>query len=167
MTPEPIATPDLIGLASPMERGNYVLNLFLYQVKESQEARRTEMINRSTDTQQYPPMVLSLHFLLTVQSNSDVVTKAIDDQRIIGRAMQVLYDHSIVDRESLQGSLADTDAEIRINLEDLPLERMQAFFPNAPYKLSLCYTVGPIYVGSTRTKSVKRVKERTFVSEHK
>ena len=167
MAPEPVAQPELIGLASPNDPGNYQVTLFLYQVKEHQEGRMTTMINRGVESQQYPPMVLNLSYLLTVQLKSDHVTRAIDEQRILGRAMQVLYDHSIVDSQSLQGSLSETDAEIRIMLEDVPLEKMQAFFPNASYKLSLSYTVGPIYVGSTRLKPVKRVKERTFVSEHK
>lgn len=167
MSPEPVTHPELIGLSTPWDQGNYAVTLFLYQVKEHQEGRRTTMINRGETAQQFPPLVLNLHFLLTVHSKSDPVTRSIDEHRMIGRAMQVLYDNSIVDPSLLQGSLADTDAEIRIMLEDLPLERLQAFFSNGSYKLSLSYAVGPIYVGSTRTKTVKRVKERTFVSEHK
>jgi hypothetical protein len=167
MSPEPVAHPEMIGLSTPWDNGNFAVTLFLYRVDEHQEGRRTTMINRGAESQQYPPMVLNLHYLLTIQSKSDPVARAIDEHRMFGRAMQVFNDHSIVEPSLLQGSLADTDAVIRITLEDLPLERLQAFFSNGSYKLSLSYVVGPIYVGSTRTKTVKRVTERTFVSEHK
>ena len=49
---------------------------------------------------------------------------------------------------------------LRIAKEEIPLETAMSLFPNIPYKLSLNYKVGPVYVDSARTKSVSRVRER-------
>ncbi|MDB5053996.1 MAG: hypothetical protein JWM44_2046 [Bacilli bacterium] len=159
MVPEPVLQPEFIGLSSPIDKGDLSLSLFLYQIKESAD-RQTQMLSRGAGTLQFPPMTVELYYLLTAHSAAELQTRTLDEHRILGRALQVLYDHSILKNSALQGSLADTNEELRIVMESLPLDTMLTLFPNIPYKLSVCFSVGPVYIDSTRVKATKRVIER-------
>jgi hypothetical protein len=159
MVNEPIQQPEFIGLSHPNDKGDLSLSLFLYTIKESAD-RQTQMVSRGSSTLQFPPMTVELFYLLTAHSAAELQTRALDEQRILGRALQVLYDNSIIQGQALQGSLADSNEELRIVMENLPLDTLISLFPNSPYKLSVCFSVGPVYIDSTRMKSTKRVIER-------
>ncbi|MEJ8546925.1 DUF4255 domain-containing protein [Brevibacillus borstelensis] len=161
MTPEPISQPELIGLASPAEASDLVLSLFLYEVRESAE-RQSAMISEGTDILRHPPMTVHLYFVMTAHSPAEQHARALDEYRILGRAMQVLYDNAILKGNVLKGSLAGTNEELRVVMDQPPLDRLIHLFPNMPYKLSVGYSVGPVYIDSTRIRSTKRVLERDF-----
>ena len=167
LTPELIAAPEAIGLASPADKGDLQLVLFLYQLEENTENRRTVMTGRSGDTLQYPPQALNLSYLITCFSPSDVTSRALDEQRIMGKVMQVLGDHSILRGEQLVRSLADRNEELKIVQQTVTMENVSSLFSDTPYKLSVGYKVGPIYLDSTRTKAVKRVREAQFTLEER
>lgn len=167
MIPEPIAQPEYIGLASPADKGDLNLSLFLYSIQENGESRRNEKINRGTHAQQYPPLTLNFHYMLTAYSNADVSSKLLDEHRILGKAMQAIYDHSILRNPHLVGSLSETNEEIRIRMESIPPETQQDMwnFADSPFKLSAFYVVGPVRVDSTRIQLTQRVLEKD-VSVH-
>ncbi|MFH5187482.1 DUF4255 domain-containing protein [Paenibacillus sp. TAB 01] len=164
MTPDPIPQPELIGLASPVDKGGLYLSLFLYSIRESGDSRRTQMVSRGVGELQYPPMTIELGYMLTVQSPAELQTRSLDEHRIMGRAMQVLYDHSILRGSMTVGTLAEKDEEVRIVMEQIPGSSMLQMwnFADTPYRLSVSYTVGPINIDSTRIKTTKRVLERDF-----
>jgi hypothetical protein len=159
MVNEPIQQPEFIGLSHPNDKGDLSLSLFLYSVKESAD-RQTQMLSRGQSTLQFPPLTVELFYLLTAHSAAELQTRSLDEHRILGKALQVLYDNSIIKGQALQGSLADTNEELRIVMENLPLDTLISLFPNSPYKLSVCFSVGPVYIDSTRIKATKRVVER-------
>ncbi|MUT67115.1 DUF4255 domain-containing protein [Paenibacillus sp. NEAU-GSW1] len=168
MTPDPIPRPDLIGLSSPREAGDLALSLFLFNVTENGEARRTSMQDRG-GVLQYPPQTLDLYFLLTPHSNADRLTRSLDEQRILGKAMQTLYDNSIVKAPYLEGALAESGETLRISHASLDSDELLKLwqFGDMAYKLSTVYRVGPVLLDSNRTKSVSRVVERQIVLEDK
>lgn len=159
LVPELVAHPDGVGLAHPHDKGDMNLSLYLYEIKENTDFRSSDLIDQG-DRMRYPPIALDLSYLITAHSASDVLTKAIDEHRIMGKTMQVLHDHNMLRDEDLVGSLAGTDGSYRIVKEEISLETAISLFPNMPYKLSLCYKIGPVYLDSTRTKTVTRVRER-------
>ncbi len=159
LVPELIAHADGVGLAHPGDKGDMNLSLYLYEIKENTDFRSNDLIDQG-DRMRYPPIALDLSYLITAHSASDVLTRAIDEQRIMGKMMQVLHDHNILKGEDLVGSLAGTNGAYRIVKEEIPLETAISLFPSLPYKLSLSYKIGPVYLDSTRTKSVSRVRER-------
>ncbi|HIW33023.1 MAG TPA: DUF4255 domain-containing protein [Candidatus Paenibacillus intestinavium] len=165
LVPELISHPDGVGLASPMDKGDMNLTVYLYDVRENTEVRSNDLIDQG-DRMRYPPIPLNLSYLITAHSSSDVLTRAIDEQRIIGRTIQLLHDHAVLKGEDLEGALTDTDGTYRIVKADVPLETMISLFPNQPYKLSAAYQLGPVFLDSTRTKSVSRVKERHLKLQH-
>jgi len=162
MTPEPIRQPELIGLASPADKGDLSLSLYLYNIKENGEHRQTHMIKRGQDSIQYPPMTVDLCYLLTPHSTAELQVRALDEHRILGRAMQVIYDNAILRGSMLQGSLAEKNEEVRIVMDSIPAETLTRMwnFADNPYRLSVSYTVGPVNIDSNRIKTAKPVLER-------
>nr|WP_269671040.1 DUF4255 domain-containing protein [Paenibacillus sp. 481] len=156
LTPYPITQPELIGLASPADKGDLSLSLFLYNIRESVEYRQAGMVQRGSGQ----PMAVELFYLMTAHSNADLSTRALDEHRILGRAMQVLYDNGIIGGSTLQGTLSEHNESVRIVREHLPFDMMTSLFPHIPYKLSVSYLVGPVYLDSARSNPMKRVRQQ-------
>ncbi|ASS75502.1 hypothetical protein CIG75_11265 [Tumebacillus algifaecis] len=160
MTPDPIPQPEMIGLASPADKGDFVLSLFLYQIEQNGMAQQSYLIDNGSSVKD-PPMAVDLHYLLTAHSNADLQTRSIDEQRIMGRALQVLNDNSWVKGSVLQGALADANEEFKVVMrEPINLHTAITLFPNQPYKLSFNLVAGPIFIDSGKDKPVGRIVER-------
>jgi hypothetical protein len=160
LVPDLIAQADGVGLAHPADKGDLNLSLFLYAIKENADYRSNEMVDRGGSELRFPPVALDLYYLVTAHSASDIISRGADEHRILGKTLQTFHDHPVLKGDDLEGSLAGTDQTIRIVKQDLQLETIVSFFPDTPYKLSLSYTVGPVFVDSNRTRSVSRVAER-------
>ncbi len=160
LVPDLVAHRDGIGLAHPADKGDLNLSLFLYGMRENMDYRSNDYIDRGGGELHFPPIALDLYYLVTAHSASDILSRAVDEHRILGRTIQIFYDHAVLKGNDLTGSLFGSGQSIRISKEEIPLETAINFFSDSPYKLSLSYTVGPVFVDSTRTKSVTRVTER-------
>lgn len=159
LVPELISHVDGVGLANPIDKGDMNLTVYLYDIKENSEARNNEMVDLGNRLK-YPGMALDLYYLITAHSSSDVLTRGIDEQRILGKTMQLLHDNPVLKEEDLEGCLIASGTTIRISKEAFPFETLITLFPNQPYKLSLAYRVGPVVLDSTRTREISRVTER-------
>ncbi|MEN6350965.1 MAG: DUF4255 domain-containing protein [Syntrophomonas sp.] len=161
LCPDIIPQPEMIGLGSPAEPGDFRLTLFLYNIIESGEFRHNEAVSISSTAVGYPPLSLDLYYLLTAHSASEISFRTADEHRILGKAMQALFDHAILRGPNLVGTLSEKNEEIRIVIDNLPFDLMMKLwtFPNVPYKLSVSYQVGPVYIDSTRTRPASRVLE--------
>lgn len=161
LVPALISHSDGVGLANPLDRGDMNVTVYLYEIKENSEVRNQEMIDLG-DRMRYPGVALDLYYIVTAHSTSDVLTRGIDEQRMIGKMIQLIHDHPVLKEEDLEGALTGTANTYRISKEPVPLETLISLFPNQPYKLSLGYKIGPVYIDSTRTRLVSRVNERQF-----
>lgn len=157
MVPDVIANADAIGLCSPADKGDFVLGLYLYDVKESEEVFDSGMRMAGKNEQRYPSKYLNLFYMLTAYSMSDVKFRSAEEQRILGRVIQVLMDHGNLDGELQTASVGTYSVRVEMlrldNEEKMRLWNM----PDVPYKLSLYYKVSPIEIESTRVKNVHRV----------
>lgn len=149
-------------MASPADKGDLSLTLYLLNIEENGEARRTDMKAAGQGLLQYPPLAVNLHYLLTAYSNADVQSRTLDEHRIMGKVLQIVHDHAAVKEPYLQGSLAETGEALRMSIESMDSDTLIGIwsFGDAPYRMSLVLKVGPIYVDSTRTKQASRVIER-------
>ncbi len=161
LVPEPIRKKDLIGACSPGDKADIKIGLHLYDVQENGEFVSRNRIQRSSDQIQYPPMSLTLFYMLTAYSNADPRERGIDAQRALGRCIQSLYDNAILSPDRLIGSLSDYNESIEISRHNMTFEEKQRIwhFPNTPYQLSVFYKVAPVYVESLRVKTVKPVTD--------
>jgi len=137
LCPEPIISPDLIGLCSPAETGDLQLGLYLYSIKQNREYRMDGV-------------VLTLYYLLTAYSSADIQQRAYDEDYILGAAIQALAENGTLSSAYLQGSLGSSGEDVRNDLLYLPPDDMQKvwLFPNVPYRTSLVFMVYPIIIDS-------------------
>lgn len=162
LVPEVIAGAHNIGLCTPSDRGEYALGVHLYDIRESEEVRSSGMLNTGLDRQQYPPMYVSLYYMITAFSDSDLKFRAAEEQRIIGSAMQVLYDHPVIPAEFLSNRASGINARIELQNPDMD-EKLRVWnVPNTPYRASLFYRITPVEIESARTKRVARVTDIVF-----
>lgn len=164
LVPDILLSKDRIGLCSPAEHGDFKLGLHLYELAESEEIRTTEMVSQGINRQRYPASYLSLFYMITAYSDGDLKIRAEEEQKILGRVFQVLHDHAVLDKESLEPT--EIRKTLDITIQFLPLtidEKLKIYnFPKVPYKLSLFYKVSPVEIESTRVKQVQRVTSLDF-----
>lgn len=138
------------------------LTLFLFEAAEDPSARNRPRVRTSSPPDisvRKPPLALLLRYLLTPWSGDRVT-----DHRILGRAMQALYDNAIVSGSALQGGLAGTDAALKITQAPLSLEERTRVWHavQRPYRLSASYEVRVIELDSERVDLVHPVSRRTI-----
>lgn len=168
LVPDMVSDPLSIALASPHEAGDLALTLFLFNVKENGEARRTGMQDMG-GVLQYPPQALDLYYMMTAHARGSIGTKTMDEHRILGRAMQILHDNAMLRPPYLEGALAESGAPLRLSLVSMEGEDLVKLWParEPTYKLSAVYKAGPVMLQSNRTKPVTRVTERHVVMKEK
>lgn len=131
-----------IYLLSPKEMqvaGHSVgISVWLYKV-----TRMAEMLNEpperlSANQVARTPLPVLLFYLITPFS-PDPGTR----HTLLGRVLQVLYDHAILRGADLQGVLEGTTEQLRVNLEALSLEELSLIWEalSEPYQLSVTYLV--------------------------
>ncbi len=164
MVPDVVQNADAIGLCSPADRGDYLLGMYLYDVRESEEVFESSMRMTGQGQQRYPSKYLNLFYMITAYSMSDIKFRASEEQRMLGKTIQVLMDHPVLDDILFGNEKASGRYPVRI--EQLRLdndEKMKLWnMPNVPYKLSLYYKVSPIEIESARTREVHRVRQVDF-----
>ena len=169
MVPEPVQNPDMIGLCSPYDKGDFVLCMHLYDIQENGENRLVDMETLTSDKQKYPPLSLTLYYMMTVISNEEVATRSLNEQRIFGKAMQVLFDNPVLTVNSLVGAALDNSEPINIIPHNMTFEEKSKLwnFQNSPFRMSMFYKVAPVYVESTRIRQARRVVETNYSVEKK
>lgn len=164
LVPEVIQNEDTIGLCSPDDKGDMTLGIFLYDIKESEEVIDNTMINLNSKVQKYPSSYLTLSYMITAYSNGDVRFRSSEEQKIIGRVIQVFKDNPYLDSKTLNPLEKDNGNSISIELLSMPMEEKLRIWtvPNTAYKLSIFIKVSPIEIESTKQKQVQRVVDIDF-----
>ncbi|MCC7577326.1 MAG: DUF4255 domain-containing protein [Methanomethylovorans sp.] len=156
---------DSIILASPGEidtKDNVRLSLFLYQILENAHLKNQEMQVTYPSKVTLPPQFLELYYMLTSHVSSgeqDKTEKALEEHRVLGRALQVLHENSILGGSLLKGNLDRSD-ELHITLTSPTLDdltKIWTTFAGRPFRSSVCYVVTPVRIDSAREMSVQRV----------
>ena len=167
LVPDIISNSAGIGLASPADRGDMILCVHLYDVSESETYRVSGMISDGADRQKFPPVYLTLSYMITAFSASDVKYRCEEEQRILGRVAQVLRDYSTLDPETMEFGKGSEGDRIRIEMIKPDNEEKSKVwsFPNLAPKLSLFYRMGPVALESAKIKNIRRVQEMEFKKE--
>lgn len=161
LVPEPIKKQESIGLCPPNDRGSNILGLYLYNMEENPDTRSREKIVLDKEHFKDPPMSLNLYYMLFAYSDSEPLTRTIDEQRILGKAIQKLNDYRRIPEKYLMGTIKENNEIIDIQMVNLSLEEKVKTWSlfSQPYKISAFYKVGPIYIEADNIKSFKRVTE--------
>lgn len=161
MVPDVILSPNNIGLCSPEEHGDLNLGIFLFDIEESEEVVTQGMVNTGLRRQAYPSVFLDLYYMVTAYSDSDLKFRAREEQKILGKVIQVFRDYSVLSEQMLGEGVS---LPARIELQKLgQYEKNQMWnFSGIPYKVSLFYRVGPVEITSAKVKEIARVTDVSF-----
>jgi hypothetical protein len=130
------------------------LNLFLYQTDINAAWRNQEIPgNTRPGESPRPPLPLNLHYLLTAFCPDEEELIA---HRLLGRAMSILHDTPVLDRQLIRDAMADNDLyeqfeRIRISPQPLNLEELTRLWGmfQTQYRISATYLATVVLIEST------------------
>ena len=136
------------------------LNLYLYQVLEHPFTKNQPAIARDDRTLQYPPLTLSLYYLMTPYASDPASA-----HKVLGHAMRIFYENAIVKDGQLSDGLRLATDRLAIVLLSTKLEELTRIWNamQTPYRLSVCYEVRVVPLESARLQQTERVKTRVDV----
>ena len=156
-----IDTENKISLKSPADLANDVsvrLSIYLYRVVEDPYTKNQFPTFGNGAQLRKAPLTLDLFYLIT-----PLVGEPRDQQIVLGKVMQVLYDRAILEGSDLVGSLAIANEPLRAILNPVSLEEGARVWQalELSYRLSVCYVVRIAMVDSTREQYIQPVLERS------
>jgi len=152
-----IDTEDRISLESPadLENNNSVrLSVYLYRLVEDPHMKNRFPVEGTGGKRRKTPLTLDLYYLMT-----PLVGTPREQQIVIGKAMQVLYDRAILVGANPAGALAVSGEEIRMILNPVSLEETTRVWQalELSYRLSVCYTARVALVDSQEERFAQPV----------
>ena len=158
-----------ITLKSPKEINTgeniNIISIFLYQIVENTYLKNEELQKIDTTILHYPPMAVDLLYLITPYGSDPT-----QEQYMLGKVMQILFDNAVLTGSVLQKSLKGTDDEIRLIFNPLTLDdlnKIWSAFQETGYRLSISYLVTPVRIDSIHEISVQRVVSKEMGSYYK
>lgn len=140
------------------------LSLFLYRVVENGEVKNRSLEQKNGDRLQYPPLALNLFYLITplIKDNENDEEAPKNAHKLLGKVMQIFYDHASVKGTDLKGLLQNTAEEFRIILNPISMEDMTKLWSSfmRPYYLSVSYEVKVVYIDSERETGGEQVRRK-------
>lgn len=151
---------DRISLESPadLEKNNSVrLSMYLYRIMENPYTKNRFPVEGVGAQQRKPPLTLDLYYVLT-----PMIGTPREQQIVLGKAMQILYDRAILKGADLSGSLSAQGEEVRVVLNPVPLEELTRVWQalEIPYRLSVCYVARVAMVDSEQQSFAPPVVEK-------
>ena len=129
------------------------LSIWLYQVTPNEHLRNANNIRATGEVVEHiTPLPLDLYYLLTPSMANEST-----NQVTLGRALQVLYDNSII---TLNAG-ANTE-ELHLSICQRSIEELAKVWEalHTPYRLSVCFEVRVVRIDSERTLQAGRILER-------
>jgi hypothetical protein len=133
------------------------LNIFLYQALPNAAWRNMDLPGRVNPGETgMPPLALTLHFLITAYGRDNDLVQPFSLQ-LIGRAMNVLNDHAILQAKEIKDALPGNDLyaqleHVRLTLQPLSTEEIYRLWSGfqTPYRTSVAYEASVVLIDSTR-----------------
>jgi hypothetical protein len=148
--------PDVIPTTATGKR----INLYLYLVTENGYLKNQEIPGQGhPGSYGYPPLSLNLHYLMTGYSGTDTDDQDLTAQELLGDAMRVMHDFSIITRDSsfTVSELKNEFESVRIALQPASLEEFSKIWtalPAANFRCSVAYNVTVIQIESERPRQL-------------
>ena len=126
------------------------VNLFLYRVTKNTQLGNLDPMPKPGAPKQlaFPPLALNLFYLMTIFSPPDPQIGMADSHGIMGEAMRVFYEHSIVPANFLVGGLQP--GQVKITLVPADIEELTKIWTalTKEYRLSAVYEVSYVDIPS-------------------
>jgi hypothetical protein len=146
-----------ISLESPFDLSNndsVSLSIYLYRIVEDAATKNQFPVQGNGARLRKPPLTLDLLYLVT-----PLVGSPREQQIVLGKVMQVLYDRAILEGNDLTGSIAASQEQVRVILNPVTLEETTRVWQalEMSYRLSVCYMARVAMVDSRREQLTQRV----------
>jgi len=153
-----------ISLDSPFDlqdNDSVKLSIYLYRITENANTKNQIPVKGDGAQIRKAPLTLDLHYLVT-----PLVGTVTDQQIILGKVMQVLYDRAILQGADLTGSLASSRQELRVILNPVALEELTRVWQSMEmsYRLSVVYLVRVVMVDSIDEQFIQPVVTKRNLS---
>jgi Pvc16 N-terminal domain len=150
-----------ISLESPFdlrENDSVRLSLYLYRIVEDPHTKNRFPIEGNWIRRRKPHLTLDLNYLVT-----PLVGSPREQQIVLGKVMQVLYDRAILEGTDLVGSLATSGQEVHLILNPVSLEETTRVWQalEISYRLSVCYVARVAMIDSTREEFTQPVLQKS------
>jgi hypothetical protein len=163
LVPEPIDKPEKIGICEPKERGEYIVGVHPYDIKEDTSGQNRDPVSLPDGTVQDPPAMIELYYMISVSSKAQIDTRSAEESRIIGRVIQVFKDNPVIPQVYMPRG---------VNIESIPISllpiemeekvKIWTMFGES-YKLSVFYVVGPVAIDSEVIRKPQKRVETVFL----
>ncbi len=150
-----------ISLESPAdlkENNSVRLSIYLYRIVEDPNTKNRFPVPGNGARLRKPPLTLDLYYLVT-----PLVGLPREQQIVLGKVMQVLYDRAILEGTDLVGSMSAANEQVRVILNPVSLEESARVWQalEMSYRLSVCYVVRVAVMDSRREQPVQPVIQKT------
>lgn len=148
------------------ENGSPRLTVYLYRISENTSLKNANRQQIAPDKAVDPPLMLDLHYLLTAHpvAGDTPTSRTVNQQKVLGRAMQVMHENAVIRGSALEGSLAD-GRKLHVSMNpDVSQSAdgvlsLWSTFDKTAYQPSVSYLVTPVSIDSEREEPVQRVVE--------
>lgn len=157
-----------VTLLTPDEQGggNRRVNLFLYKVQQNPFFINADwQVKRDEPTKiSPPPLSVNLFYLMTACAQNDSETGNVPAHDILGEAMRVFYENSIVSKKYLVDGLKETTEQIKIIQSPLDMDELGRVWStfSQPLRLSVLYEISVVQIDQQAIKErviAKRVRK--------
>lgn len=156
---------DRIVLTTPDEFADFKdaplpgLTVFLYRVGVNPHMRNGPRRTLSDGRTARPPLPLELGYLITAWAGD-----AEGEHRILGRVMQIFYEHGEIGSADLTGDSWSAGDSVQLVLDSLPVEDHFRLWDsvNLPYQLSLTYAARVVGIEPASSEQVPPVVSAEF-----
>ena len=139
--PVTILAPDEAG-------GAQRVNLFLYKIEENAFLKNQDWSLKPGDSSQLvpAPLSLNLYYLMTPYATNDPQTGNATAHEILGEAMRVFYENSIIPQQYLETDLKNAREEFKIVYNALDPEELSRLWTTfaQPFRLSVRYQISTV-----------------------
>lgn len=159
MTPLPISNPESIGLCLPHEPGDFQLTVWIYNIEEHNDTGINSgfiLDPVNPQLERYAAMQVRCHALISAHSKAPIQTRLTDEYRIIGRALQIIWDNPIIPPAKLTGSLATGGTPLQLQYLKLNNDDISKIWNSATkaVKPSFGIHISSLIIDSNRTRTV-------------
>lgn len=168
LVPDVVDKAESIGICDPKERGDYIVGIHPYDIKEDTSGRGQDPVPMADGTVADPPAMMELYYVISVNSKAELESKALDEAKIIGKIIQVFKDNPTIPARYMPSNVGAPIETVPVSMLPLNMEekvKVWTMFGES-YKLSVFYVIGPIAIDSEKMHKPKKRVETIHLDSH-
>ena len=165
LVPDVVDKADSIGICDPKERGNYIVGIHPYDIKEDTSGTAKDSKTLPDGSIQDPPAMVELNYVISVSSKAEIESKALDEAKIIGKVIQIFKDNPVIPARYMPNNAGTPVENVPVNMLPINMEekvKVWTMFGES-YKLSVFYVVGPVAIDSGNIHKPKKRVESIYL----